>query len=379
MGVSLSRSPDSRVWMTDPTRLRRPASPHDSGVPGRILLRWHDERRGVPLQRRYVLAAISLALLVVAGLVLHQVLGTVFLAITVAYLLVPVQRRLRDRDVPEWWAATAVTAGATVAAIIPIGIAGYLAVVRLSPVLGFLNSLPESVIVTVFGFEYTVVLADVVVSIASSLRSIALAIAGDLPVLSLKLTLFAILVFALLVRHDEAEAALVAPVPREYRDVVWTLGHRARETLYAIYVLQAATATGTFLIALPVFLLLGLDFPFTLAFIAAVLQFIPIVGPSLLIAGLAIWAAAVGDVTGAILIVVLGGFFVAWLPDVLIRPRLSQRTARLPGSLYFIGFIGGLLTVGPIGVVAGPLAIALAVSAMDMLAEAENSRQTTLS
>lgn len=312
----------------------------------------------------------------VAGLMLHRVLETVFLAITAAYLLVPVQRRVIEQGIPEWWAATTVTFGTTVAALIPVGLASYLAASRLTPVLRFLANLPDDVSASLLGYTYTLTLVDLVAPVSAFLRSSALATATALPVLLLKVTLFVILVFALLIRHDEAEAALVATIPIEYHDVIDTLGGRARETLYAIYVLQAATAIGTFLIAIPVFLMLGYPFPFTLALIAGVLQFIPIVGPSVLIGVLGVWKLLIGDATAAILIFLIGGTFIAWLPDLLIRPRLSQATARLPGSLYFIGFIGGLLTVGPVGIVAGPLAIALAVTAMDLLAEAEvNHRQ----
>ena len=332
----------------------------------------------MPTQRRYVLAALALVLFAVAAAVLHRVLGTVFLAITVAYLLVPLQRRLHDRGMHQWWAAAFVTLGATIAALVPLAGVSYLAIVRLAPVLGFLNDLPDAITVAYFGFSQTLVLAEVVAGVVAIVRATTLSLIGSLPIVSLKVMLFIILVYALLVRHDDAEAALVAPVPGEYHDVVNALGLRARETLYAIYVLQAATALGTFVIALPIFMLLGYPFPFTLALVAAVLQFIPILGPSLLLGALALWKLAVGDVTATILIVVVGGFFIAWLPDLLIRPRLSQRTAKLPGSLYFIGFIGGLLTVGPIGIVAGPLAIALAVTAVELLTEMENGRQTRL-
>jgi len=332
----------------------------------------------VPPQRRHVLTATALLLFAIAGLVLHKVLGTVFLAITVAYLLVPAQRVLLERDVHEWWAAVAVTTGATLAALLPISGATYLLTVRLGPVLGFLTDLPDEITIAQYGFSHTFALADLVDPAIAAVRQLVIAVASALPVLSLKVTLFAIIVFALLLKHGAAEDALIAPIPGRYHDIVDALATRARGTLYAIYVLQAATALGTFVIALPVFLLLGYEFPFTLALVAAVLQFIPIVGPSILIGILALWKFAIGDVTSALLLVVLGGFFIAWLPDVLIRPRLSRRTARLPGSLYFIGFTGGLLTLGPIGVVAGPLAIALAVTAMDLLGDEDGSRQSKL-
>lgn len=328
------------------------------------------------LQRRTVLTVLSLFLLAVAGLVLHRVLGTVFLAVTAAYVLVPAQRRLCDRGMHDWWAAAAVTTGATVAVLVLFAILVYLASIRLMPVLGFLAELPDALTLAGYGFTYTIDLATATAAASTTVRGFAIALAAAIPVLSLKVTLFAILVFALLVNHEAAEAAILAPIPREYHDVASALGNRATETLYAIYVLQAATAFGTFLVAIPVFVGLGYPIPLTLALAAGVLQFLPIVGPALLIAALSAWRLAIGDVTGGLVLVVVAGIFVAWLPDVLIRPRLSRVTARLPGSLYYIGFVGGLLTVGAIGVVAGPLAIALAVTAVELLADEERNNRT---
>ena len=74
----------------------------------------------------------------------------------------------------------------------------------------------------------------------------------------------------------------------------------------------------------------------------------------------------------AALVFVLGSLLVAWLPDVVIRPRLARETADLPGSLYFVGFVGGLLTLGPVGVIAGPLAVALVVEMAELLTDELN-------
>lgn len=107
------------------------------------------------------------------------------------------------------------------------------------------------------------------------------------------------------------------------------------------------------MIAVPLFWALGYRAPFVLGIVAAVLQFVPIVGPSFLILPLAIYQIAVGDLVAAALVGGLGLVFVAWLPDAAVRPRLAHRTADLPGSLYFVGFTGGLFTLGPVGIVAG--------------------------
>jgi predicted PurR-regulated permease PerM len=179
-------------------------------------------------------------------------------------------------------------------------------------------------------------------------------------------------VFALLSRTAETHRALIALVPHAYRDVVRALSRRTRATLFAIYVLQAATAAGTFAIALVLFYLLGYPYFLTLAVLSAILQFLPVVGPSLLIALLAVAHLLAGDPAAAALVFVGGAVLVAWLPDVLIRPRLARETADLPGSLYFVGFVGGLLTLGPVGIIAGPLAVALVVEMADHLSEELN-------
>ncbi|MFW6265230.1 MAG: AI-2E family transporter [Halanaeroarchaeum sp.] len=319
--------------------------------------------------RRQALVLVLATTLSVATLVLHEVWGVVVFAITVAYVLVPLQGRLSKLGVPDWWASSVTTVVGTVAALVPFLLAGYLGYRRRDSITGFLRSVPDAVEVSIFGASYAVDIEAIFEGIEAFLSATAVSIASALPELGLKATLFAFVVFGLLISHEAVEDALMAAIPPEYRDVMTALGHRAEQTLYGIYVLQAATAAATFVISLAVFWGLGYSIPVTLSFLAAILQFVPIVGPSFLIAGLAVYHVVVGDVVAAVWVVVLAGFFVAWLPDVLVRPRLSRRTGNLAGTLYFVGFVGGLLTVGPIGIVVGPVSVALVSEAMLLLAE----------
>nr|WP_272931522.1 AI-2E family transporter [Halobacterium noricense] len=241
-----------------------------------------------------------------------------------------------------------------------------------------LEGLPEVVTLAFYGYEYPIEVGTVTDIALSFLAEFAVDAAVALPELALKFTLFGMVVFGLLLAHEDAERALIATVPGAYHDVVRSLARRASATLYAIYVLQAVTALATTVVALPVFLALGVPYPVTLAALAGILQFIPIVGPSLVVGAVALYWASIGNVSGAILVVVVAGVLVAWLPDVIVRPRLSRRTADLPGSLYFVGFTGGLLTVGPIGIIAGPLVVALVVEAASLLADEHRGTQSSL-
>ncbi|MFB6161359.1 MAG: AI-2E family transporter [Haloferacaceae archaeon] len=319
------------------------------------------------MRRRYVLGGLFTFLAVVAAAALVEVLATVFFAVTVAYLLGPVRTWLVDRGLTVWWASLVATALAFVAAAAVVTPLVAVLVVRLDVLVGLIQSVPGAMSFELFGFAYDVTLAEVRAFLTRVARSTARALVRAVPVLALKFSVFVLLVFSLVSHQREARRAVLAVVPPAYRDVAEALNARVRSTLFAIYVLQAATAVGTFLVAVPVFVLFGYDFPVALAVAAGVLQFLPIIGPSVLLAALAAYHASVGEVTTAVLLLVVGGTLVAWLPDLLVRPRLARTTTNMPGSLYFIGFVGGLLSLGTVGVIAGPLAVALLVEAANLL------------
>jgi predicted PurR-regulated permease PerM len=322
--------------------------------------------------RRRVLALVLAVTLLVASLVLHEVWGVVVFAVTIAYVLVPLRVRLVQRGLSAWWASTFSTLIGLVAAVTPFAVAGYLGYRRRESITAFIQEVPAAVDIRLIGDSYVIDVGTLFEGTEAFLSSTAVSVASGLPELGLKATLFAFVVFGLMMSHEAMEDALMAVVPPEQRDIAHSLAGRTRQTLYAIYFLQAATGAATFLIAVVVFWGLGYDIPVTLAFLSGLLQFLPIVGPSILIAGLAAYHVVVGETMAALAVVLVAGLFVAWLPDVLVRPRLSRRTGDLDGTLYFVGFVGGLLTVGPIGIVVGPLAVALVSEAMTLLADANH-------
>ena len=318
-------------------------------------------------RRQYVLAGLLLVVLLLAAAVLWEVVGTVFFAVTVAYVLVPVRDYLVDRGASIRLASALVATGAFAAVVAVLGALGLLLYERGRSAFELLRRLPDAFAFTLAGMTYTVELRTVLEAAVAMVRTVAAAVAVALPVLGLKLLLFAILLFGLLLHPGAAWRAAVRLVPPEYHTVLAALDDRIRHTLYGIYVLQAATAFGTALVALVVFSALGYETVVVLAVIAGILQFIPVLGPSVLLAVLAAVDVTAGNLPRAALVLVVGGLLVGVAPDAVIRPRLASWAADLPTSLYFIGFVGGVLTIGPIGFIAGPLAVALVVELVDLL------------
>lgn len=317
--------------------------------------------------RTVVGAAVGI-LAFVAAFVLADLFGTVLFAITVAFVLTSVQRWFLARGWRRRRASIATATLATMAVVALIAPLALVAFERRGEVTAFLGSLPETFDLSALGVDVAVTRAELVDALLSYVPPLVLDLAVFLSAASIKLALFGIVVFGLLLGHERARAGILAPVPPTYQGFVEALEDRARETLVSILVLQVGTAAGAFLLALPFFWVVGYDYFLVLGVVAGVLQFLPIIGPIVLIGALTVMEALAGNVQLAAILLVGGGVILGWLPDVIVRPRLAQYTAGLSGSLYFIGFIGGLTSLGMIGIVAGPLVVALLVEGVNQLA-----------
>jgi len=321
----------------------------------------------VTVQRRNVLAGLLVGVALLATAFLSSVLATTFFAITVAYVSFPLSTWLTDNGLSKRLAAGVTTAAAFVGGalvVVPLIVVVYL---RRRELFAFFQQLPASVTVSIGEMSYVVDIQSALLSFRQAIASVAVDFAGETPIIALKAVLFAMIVYALLLRPAGPARVVYRTIPSAYHDIVRRLHEQLKSTLYAIYILQAATAFGTFLAAWGLFALLGYRSAFALAVVAGVLQFIPVVGPSVVVLAVAAADLVGGDVGSAVVVTILGLVIVAFLPDAVIRPRLAAYTTELPASLYFVGFTGGVLSLGIIGFIAGPVLVALLVEATNLL------------
>ena len=331
------------------------------------------------MRRITVLAGLLAATALLAALVLQQVLTTIFLALTVVVVARPLYRRLLKLGIQRHVASALTTLAVFLAVVIVAAPIGFLLYARRGDIEDGIETLPDDVTLAYGDARYTVETADVQTYLAEVLSDVGLRIVGNAPELALLLTLFTVVVFGVLLGQRQVGRAIDAIVPTGYEGVYAAFKQRTEHTLQAIYVLQLATGIATFAVAVPVFYVLGYEYYLTLAVFCGLLQFFPIVGPSVVLAVLAAYHLAQGDVASAIAIVGLGGVVIAILPDAVVRPYLARAAADMPATLYFVGFIGGLLSLGPVGVIAGPLVVALLAEAVELLAEElRNGRQEEL-
>ena len=321
------------------------------------------------LNRQRLLGVLFVLVATLAAAVLAEVLRTVVFAVTVAYVLYPVRQRLVGRGLSRRIACGVATAAAFLAATLLVVPLLYALYRRRAELIAIIGGIPDVVPISVGGFETAIEIAPFVAAAETFVRDVALAVAGAAPVLVLELVVFTFLVYGILYRPTAVEGTVFGVVPAEYHDIPTRLHEQTRETLYSIYVLQAATAAGTFALALAVFRLLGYGSPVLLAVIAGILQFIPVVGPSVLVVALGAGDLLVGETARAIAVLVVGLVVVAFVPDAVIRSQLAELTGKISPGLYFVGFVGGILTLGAVGVIVGPLVVSLLLEVVDMLSE----------
>ena len=177
-------------------------------------------------------------------------------------------------------------------------------------------------------------------------------------VIELALTLLLLFFF---VRDGEAAVARALPlIPLSAERKEHLVGHLSAVT--------RAVALGTLLTAVCQGTLVGLSFAFTglpspvvfgvLAMLAAL---IPLVGSSLIWIPAALVLVAHGRM-GAAIFLVFWGLVVVSLVDNIVKPLVVSGRAEISTLPVLIGLMGGLATFGAIGIILGPVVIALALA-----------------
>ncbi len=103
--------------------------------------------------------------------------------------------------------------------------------------------------------------------------------------------------------------------------------------------------------------------PIVLSALVTLLSIIPI-GPPLVWMPAAAWLYATGH-AGAAVFLVLWGIFAVSSVDNFIKPILISRGSSLPLALIFLGVFGGVIAFGFLGLILGPVLLALGLAMLD--------------
>jgi predicted PurR-regulated permease PerM len=185
------------------------------------------------------------------------------------------------------------------------------------------------------------------------------------------LTLF--LLFFMLRDGEAVVARLLALIPLNPARTARLVQHLSAVTRAVVF--------GTLFTALIQGMLVGLAFalvrlpsPVVFGVLAAVASLIPLLGTALVWAPAAVALAVGGRWVAAIFLAVWGAAVVS-SADNFVRPWFISGRAQVSTLSVFVGLMGGLSAFGPIGIVLGPVVVALVVALVGF-AEESLARET---
>lgn len=144
-------------------------------------------------------------------------------------------------------------------------------------------------------------------------------------------------------------------------------------TLYGVLAIAAIQGTlGTF-----IFWVLGLPSPLLWGVVMFFLCMIPMAGAFLVWAPAAVYLAVTGAYLQAIVLVVWGIVVIGSI-DNFLSPRLVGKRARLHELLIFFAVLGGLQVFGVLGLVLGPVVVAITLALIEMARQTHRPPAETL-
>lgn len=179
-----------------------------------------------------------------------------------------------------------------------------------------------------------------------------------------QLVMMLIALFFLLI-HGAALSAWVEEVSPMRRGQTRELVVEFRKVSYAVIVSTLATAGVQALVAFVGYLIAGVPHAVFFAFITFFVAIIPAIGAGTV----GLFAALILLLTGhpyMAIFLALWSLIVVGLIDNVIKPYLIKGGVQMAGAVVFFSLIGGLAAFGMVGLIIGPLAVALFLALLRM-------------
>ncbi|CAN5203653.1 AI-2E family transporter [soil metagenome] len=126
------------------------------------------------------------------------------------------------------------------------------------------------------------------------------------------------------------------------------------------------------------FLVLGLPSALVWGVAMTLLSMIPLAGAFVIWVPAALFLAVTGYWGKALLLTVWGAVVIGSI-DNFLRPKLVGEKTKLHELFIFFSVLGGLQVFGILGIVLGPVVLAIAIALLDVLRRADNPRSPTIS
>ncbi len=320
---------------------------------------------------RYDLLTIVVLFLVLGAvfIVYFPLAGSIILGLTLAIVLQPLNRRLKERLSPARSAAlitvgVAVLVGLALVFMVNLLISGggalFSMLVAINEWLVSLGAVP-----VISGDQISNALSTIVGVLVSQVRTIL----ANIPAIAFRAFILFLSVYLFLLNGQAIYRQIIDALPGSLPDSVGKISGVVVNTMYAIYIVSVEVAILGFVLGLPIYYLLGYPAPLQLAIMSGLSMFVPIVGSLVVMVFLILYNLSIGNTTGVLIALIIIYPVVLWIPGSLVRSRLMGKRIGIHPVIMMIGIIGGISIMGMSGLILGPLFIALLISSYLILIE----------
>lgn len=152
------------------------------------------------------------------------------------------------------------------------------------------------------------------------------------------------------------------PFEPEHRD---HMVHQTRDLIFASVTSSLAAAVSHGVLGGFAFGITGVQAPIFWGVMMAFFSLVPVVGSALIWVPIAVSLLMGGHVGRGIFLLIVCALIVT-LVDNLIRPWLISGRAQMGGLIIFISVLGGIAVFGMLGIVLGPIIVAMGASILDV-------------
>jgi predicted PurR-regulated permease PerM len=312
-------------------------------------------------------------------LTLEPIWIPVFLGLTIAVGVHPLQEKLlRDRRLSRHPGIAAALLTAVVMTVL-VGLLAFLLFVVGSRVVELLRGAAERYQhggttgllgddVIAFLNRFGLDAASIQRRLAEILRDLAATLGkGATTVIAATFSLIFVFIFTaltsyyLLVEGSAGTAWLIEVVPLPDGQV-WELVRNVRDVTRAMLFGTGITAIYQGAVAFIGYWIFGVDSPLVWAALTGVASILPAVGTALVWVPVSLFVLLSHHVAEGLGLALWGAFVIVFIADYILRPKLVGTRMRMNDLLVFIAIFGGVEAFGILGVVVGPIAVALFLS-----------------
>ena len=323
-------------------------------------------------------------ILLAAGIIFWPLMDVIVLSFSLAVVFIPIQRKVSHR-IREGYAAFLICISVAAGLIFMVWFAVNTIIANLDYIRTLLYQMAEGLtnidLLSFISEKFTDVTAitpigDVLTPsfISRLFESILSWLTGGLgnflaasPSFVIKGFLFFLMLFLFLLSGDKIIKEIRSLFSSSTLTSLDRITKTTTDTMYSVYIVNVQVAIITFFLSIPFFILLGYDHVLFWATLCGIFQLIPFFAPQLLTLFLIIYTLLLGDIRGTILTICIGYPLISGLADFYIRPKLMGRKMAIHPALMMVGIFGGMMIMGVLGIIIGPLIVALVVSAYDII------------